>query len=112
VIEDGSFVYMKPAKQNGPEEDSPNAEADLFEADVEAAEELRDVDPCGVPSDASVGGDFTCLEVGWVLEGWEFGRERSDRGFVDGGGRVLAEGFVRPDVVEIGSELIEAALLS
>lgn len=112
MIEDGSFVYMKPAKQNGPEEDGPDAEADLFEADVEAAEELRDVDPSGVPSDASVGGDFACLEVGGVLEGWEFGGERPDRGFVDGGGWLLAEGLVWPDIVVIGAELVEAALLS
>ncbi len=77
MIEDGSFVYMKPAKKNGPEEDGPDAEADLFEADVEAAEELRDVDPCGVPSDASVRGDFTCHDVGGVLEGWESGGEGS-----------------------------------
>jgi len=44
---------VEPAERDGTERDGPDIGGDLFESDVLAAEEMRDVDPSGVPSDAT-----------------------------------------------------------
>ena len=67
MIEDGSFSYVKPTEGDGAEVDGPDIVGDLLEANVFAGEQMRDVDPGGVPSDAAVGGDLTGLEVGGVV---------------------------------------------
>ena len=59
MIEDGSFSYVKPTEGDRAEVDGPDIVGDLLEANVFAAEQMRDVDPGGVPSDAAVGGDLT-----------------------------------------------------
>ena len=55
MIENGELGRVEPAERDGPEGDGPDIGGDLFETDVFAAEEMTDVDPCGVPSDASIG---------------------------------------------------------
>jgi hypothetical protein len=50
--------------------------------------------------------------VGRVLGLGELVGEGPSRGFVDGGGWLLAVGFMRPDLVEVDTEGIEPALLS
>ncbi len=51
MIEDGSFSYVKPTEGDRAEVDGPDIVRDLLEANVLAAEQMRDVDPGGVPSD-------------------------------------------------------------
>lgn len=60
MIEDGRFADVKPAERDGAEVDGPDVVVDLLEPDVLTAEQMGDVDPFGVPSDASVGGDLPC----------------------------------------------------
>ena len=54
MVEDGSFIYMEPTERDGTKEDGPDAGRDLLEADEFATEQMRDVDPRGVPADATV----------------------------------------------------------
>ena len=75
MIEDGSFSDVKPTEGDGTEVDSPDIVGDLLEANVFAAEQMRDVGPGGVPSDAAVDGDLTGLEVGGVVGGQELAGE-------------------------------------
>ena len=70
MVDDGSFFYVQPPEVEVVEVDGPDAGADLLEADELAAEQLADVDPGGLPSDAAVGADLSDLEVGRVLR-WE-----------------------------------------
>ena len=112
MVDDGSFIYVKPTEPDGPEEDSPDVGTDLLEADEVATEKLRDVDPSGLPSDPSIGGDFSDFEVSGVLEGQDLGGEGSGRGFVERSRWSLVVRFVGTNVVVVGDELVEAALLS
>ena len=75
MIKDGSFSYVKPTERDRAEVDGPDIVGDLLEADVFAAEQMRDVDPGGVPSDSAVGGDLTGLEVSGVVGCLELLRE-------------------------------------
>jgi hypothetical protein len=111
MSEDGSSTCMEPAEGDGPERDLPDIVVDFFETDVLAAQEVADVDPGGVPSDAAVGGDLPDLEVDRVRRHEELGGEGTSRRLVDGGGWPLPMGFVRPDLVEVRAEGIEATLL-
>ena len=111
MVEDGSFVYVKPAERDRPEEGGPDARSDLLEADVLAAEQVGDVDPDGVPPNPAVCGDLSNLEVRGVLRRSELRGHGSWRACVGRGGRPLAEGFVGPDLVEVGPELVEPTLL-
>ena len=84
MIENGEVGGVEPAERDGPEGDGPDIGGDLFfETDVLAAEEMADVDPGGVPADASVGGDLSDLEVSWILQGEELRREGPRRGLID-----------------------------
>jgi hypothetical protein len=112
VVEDGSFCCVKPAERDGPEVDGPDVRGDLFESDVFTAEQVADVDPGRVPSDPAVGRDLADFEVGGIVGALERGRHGPRRGFVDGGWSPVVEGFVRPDLVEVCAELVEAPLLS
>ncbi len=67
MVEDGSFVYVEPSEGNGTEEDSPDAWGDLLETDELAAEQMRDVDPDGVPANSSIARDLSDLEVRGIL---------------------------------------------
>ena len=111
MIEDGEFGGVKPAERDGPEGDGPDIVGDLFETDVLTAEELRDVDPGGVPADASVGRDFTYLEVSRVFRREELRREGPCGGPIDRSGGLVGESLVRPDCIEVGSPGVEAPLL-
>ena len=46
---------MEPAEEDGTEVDGPDVVGDLFESNVIPSEQVRDVDPIVVPSNASVG---------------------------------------------------------
>ena len=83
MIENGELGRVEPAERDGPEGDGPDVGGDLFETDVLAAEEMADVDPGGVPPDASIGGDLSDLEVSWILQGEELRREGPGRGLID-----------------------------
>ena len=83
MIEDGELGCVKPAERDGAEGDGPDVVGDLFEPDVLAGEEMADVDPGGMPPDASVGGDLTELEVSRILGGEELRREGPRRGLID-----------------------------
>ena len=54
VVEDGTFSYVQPAERDGAKGDGPDVVVDLFETDVVSTEQVRDVDPEGVPSDTSI----------------------------------------------------------
>ena len=71
MVDDGSFIYVEPAEVQRSEEDGPDADMDFLKADVEAAEKVADVDPVGVPSEPTVGGDFSDFEVRGVVDGRE-----------------------------------------
>ena len=108
MVEDGSFIKVQPAERNGSKEDGPDVGSDLLETDELATEQMGDVDPDGVPSDAAVARDFPDLEVSGVLGRAELRGHGSGRGYVDGGRGLVVEGFMRPYVVEVGAELVEA----
>jgi hypothetical protein len=102
---------VESAEQYGSEIEGPEAVVDFFEADVFLEQAVADVDPALLPSDAAVFADLSDFEVSGVL-GWrETWRQGSRGGLVEIGGRPVLERFVRPLVVELGSERIEAALL-
>ena len=54
MVEDGTFSYVQPAERDGAKVDGPDVVVDLFETDVISTEQVRDVDPDGVPSDTSI----------------------------------------------------------
>ncbi len=68
---DFSLPFVKASEFNGTEIDFPEPVVDLFECHELLSQEVADVDPAGVPADASIATDAADLEVGWVLEGWE-----------------------------------------
>lgn len=111
VVQGGTLLDVEPAEGDGAEVGGPDVVVDLFEADEVAAEQVADVDPLRSPSDPAVGRDLADLEVSGILGRLELVGELSIRGLIDGGGRLLAESLVRPDLVEIGSEGVEAPLL-
>jgi hypothetical protein len=96
---------------DGAEEDGPDAIGDLFETDELAGEEVGDVDPFGAPTDAPVRGDLSDFEVNWVVEWRECGGVGPGRGLIGRSGCLLIEGFMRPDMVEVIAEGVEALLL-
>ena len=112
MIEDGTSTGVQPAERDGSEVDGPDVVSDLLETDVLSGEQMGDEDALAGPADAGVGGDLTDLEVGWVLGRLELGRERTGRRPIDGGRGSLSVGFVRSDLVEVGAESVEPALLS
>jgi hypothetical protein len=111
VIEDGELGGVKPTERDGPEGDGPYIVGDFFESDVFASEEMADVDPCGVPADASVGGDFSHLEVSGVFRREQLGREGSRGGLIDRSGGLVGERLVGSNLVEVDPPRVEAALL-
>jgi hypothetical protein len=111
MIQDGTLPYVEPAEGDGAEVGGPDIVVDLFEADEVAAEQVADVDPLRSPSDPAVGRDLPDLEVSGILGRLELVGKLSIRGLIDRGGRLLAESLVRPDLVEVVSEDVEASLL-
>jgi len=111
VVEDDAATGMQPAERDGSEGDRPDAVGYLFEPDELAAEQVADIDPGGVPSDAAIGRDFSDLEVGGVVGRLGLGRHGPLRRLVDGSRRPLVVGLVRSDLVEVGAKGVEAALL-
>jgi hypothetical protein len=76
VVFNVSLLFMEATEFDGSEIDFPEAVVDLFEADVLLSEEMADVDPAGVPTDAAVATDAADLEVSGVLEGRQLYGER------------------------------------
>ena len=103
---------MEAAEPDGTEVDVPEVVVDLFEADELSGEYVADVDPAGVPSDASVPADPSDLEVSGVLDGGQVFRERSWRGRVYGSGGELSQRFVRSLLIVLEPERVEPSLLS
>lgn len=68
---------MEPTEPDGSEVDVPETVVDLLEPDVLLFENVADVDPMEVPSDAAVLADPPHLEVSGVLDGRDAFRERS-----------------------------------
>ena len=68
---------METAQPDGTEIDVPEVVVDLLESDELGSEDVADVDPVRVPSDASVPADSSDLEVSWVLDRGDVLRERS-----------------------------------
>jgi hypothetical protein len=70
-VESGSveleFVFVESAQQHGTEVDRAGAVGDLLESDVLLEQGVADIDPSGLPSDASVATDATDIEVAGVL---------------------------------------------
>ncbi len=112
MSKDGSFSYVQPAEGDGPEIDGPNVLGDFFKPKVFASQQVGDIDPGGVPADPAIGGDAAGLVVRRILGQGELARVWPGRGFVGGRGRLLPQGLVGPDLVEVGPERIEAPLLS
>lgn len=112
MIEDRASTGVKPAERYGSEVDGPDVVGDLLESNVLAAEQMRDENAHARPADAAVRGDLPDLEVSWILGVLELGRERTGRKSIDGGRGSLSVGLVGPDLVEVGAESVEPALLS
>ena len=96
----------------GTEVDVPEPVVNFGESDELPAEDDGDVDPVVGPTDATVGGDLPDLEDRGVIEGGELMRDTPRRRHVELVRHALCEGFVGPLGVELGSEGVEATLLS
>ena len=68
---------MESAEPYGSEVDVPEVIVDLLEADELGSQDVADVDPVRVPSDASVPADSSDLEVSGVFDRGDVFRERS-----------------------------------
>jgi hypothetical protein len=77
VVFDLALLFMEATEFDGSEIDFPEVVIDLLEADVLFGEEMADVNPAGVPTDAAVAADAADLEVGGVLEGRQLAGERA-----------------------------------
>jgi len=97
---------------HGAEVEIPEPIIDLFEADVLFAENMTDVDPGTVPTDAAVTADEPDFEVAGIIDRRDPSRERSRGGLIDRGRGFLPERFVRPLFVEGLPKSIERSLLS
>jgi len=112
VIEDRASANVKPAERDESEVDGPDIVGDLLESDVLATEQIRDEDAQAGPADASVGGDLPDLEVSRVLGVLQLCWERTGRRSIDGSRWPLSVRLVGSDLVEVGPESVEPALLS
>ena len=84
---------------------------DLFEADVETAEDVAYPEPLVVPPDTAVGANLTNLVVSGVDERFEAPRVRPVRGPVQFSWDFHSKSLMRPLVVELRPKRIEAFLL-
>src|SRR5678816_4527440 len=99
------------AESQGPEVNIPHPVVDLLKADVFAHADRGDIDPAAVPPDASVGADVPNLEPVRVFERRQPIRQRARPRGVARRRRLLVERLMRPLVVELGANAIEATLL-
>ncbi len=67
-VENDEEFFVKPPEGSRSEVDLPQSWTDGFEGDELVAQRRADVDPTGVPPDASVCRDLSDLEVLGVLE--------------------------------------------
>ncbi len=105
------IISKKPSEQNRAEVDVPGLVIDLLEADMEAAEDLADPEPLGVPANAPVAANLTDLVVSGVDEVFEVLRVRPVRGPIEFRRDFHLECLMRPLVVELMAERVEAFLL-
>jgi len=94
-----------------PAVDGPDAVVDFLETDVFAGTGDRYVDPAPIPADAAIGADIPDLKAVRILQGRQFRWHGAWRGFIEGSRRLHIERFVRPLMVELLTEAIEALLL-
>ena len=67
-VKNDEEFFVKPTKGSGAEVDLPESRTDGFEPDEVVAQSRADIDPSGVPADASVSRDLSDLEVLGILE--------------------------------------------
>ncbi len=67
-VKNDEEFFVEPTERSGAEVDLPQGWPDGFEPDELVAQSRADVDPAGVPADASVRRDRSDLEVLGVLE--------------------------------------------
>ena len=67
-VENDEEFFVKPPEGSRSEVELPQRGTDGFEGDELVAQRRADIDPTGVPADASVRRDFTDLEVLRVLD--------------------------------------------
>jgi len=104
-------ALIEAAEEQRSEEDGPYPVVDLLHSHVLLGEHLAHVDPATSPAYPTIPTDQAPLEVRRVQELGYLARVGPERRLVDGGRRLLVQGFVRPRVVELLAEAIEDALL-
>ena len=109
MVEDGFLTYMEPPERDGAKVDGPDIIGDLFESNVITSEQMGDIDPGRVPTDAAVGRDFADLKMERVVGLCKLLWEGPGRGFVNGGRWLLAESLVKADFIEVDAEGVETA---
>ena len=108
---DAQVSLEQTAQLEGSEVNVPDSIVDLFEADVFANADGRDVHPAVVPPDAAIRADVADFEAIGIFQRRELGRHLPDRGRVAGRRRLLIESLVRTLVIELLSKAVEATLL-
>lgn len=77
MVEDSSFPYVQPTERNGSEVDGPDIVGDLFKSYVFSSEQVGNVHPGLMPSNAAVGGNSAGLEMIGVIGRLDLLREGS-----------------------------------
>ena len=77
MVEDSSFPYVQPPQRNGSEVNGPDIISDLFQSDIFSSEQVGDVHPGCMPSDAAIGGNSACLEMVGIFRRLDLFREGS-----------------------------------
>src|SRR5262245_60418507 len=117
TIESPVFVFnpqvalVQAAEPQWPEVDVPDSVVDLLQSDVLADTDRRDFDPLAVPANAAVPTDVPDFEAIGILERRYPVRHRPGRGGIALRRGCPVERLVRPLIVELLSEGIEAPLL-
>src|SRR5262244_708267 len=102
---------VKAAEPQWPKVDGPDPVRDLLQSNVLAGADGRYVHPAAVPSNPAVGADVARLEPVRILERRQPVRHRPRRWRVARGRRLVVQRFVRPLVIELLAEDVEASLL-
>jgi hypothetical protein len=110
-IFDSHVPFVGASKFELAEEDIPDSVVDLLHADVFTSTTDADVYPCVVPANAAVSTDKAFLEAIWIFQRRNTAGHGARRWRIAARRCLLVECLMRSEIVELGFEPIELALL-